>query len=188
MHSWSGLLHFSCPWRRTPSWSECGGERDRHGFSRRSCSQAHSSSCCCSTFGPLHGSVPEALLRAGTRVVSRHRVPDGEHRHRDGQPDAVAGPVLHAHKPHGVTDEQLAAFIAAHPFRDSRLQGLISEQARRPARGAPGQPSGKSRLASLAGRIPATHSPRSRHWVGMQQALLLFAAGSALLVNVVAQV
>jgi len=81
-----------------------------------------------STFGPLHGSVPEVLLglalgwSLGIAFLMANTAIETD------SPTQSLVLFLHAHKPHGVTDEQLAAFIAAHPFRDSRLQGLISDR------------------------------------------------------------
>ena len=81
-----------------------------------------------STFGPLHGSVPEALLALalgwslGIAFLMANTAIETD------SPTQSLVLFLHAHRPHGVTDEQLASFIAAHPFRDSRLQGLISDR------------------------------------------------------------
>ena len=81
-----------------------------------------------SMFGPLRGSVPEALLALalgwslGIAFLMANTAIETD------SPTQSLVLFLHAHGPHGITDEQLASFIAAHPFRDSRLQGLISDR------------------------------------------------------------
>jgi predicted amidohydrolase len=81
-----------------------------------------------SAFGPLRGSVAEALLALalawslGIAFVMANTAIETD------SPTQSLVLFLHDHRPHGVTEEQLAAFIAAHPFRDSRLQGLIADR------------------------------------------------------------
>ena len=78
--------------------------------------------------GPLRGSVPDALLALalgwslGIAFLMANTAIETD------SPTQSLVLFLHAHRPHGITDEQLACFIVEHPFRDSRLQGLIADR------------------------------------------------------------
>ena len=78
-------------------------------------------------FGPLHRSGPDALLALALGWSLSVAFLMANTAIETDSPTQSLVLFLHAHRPEGATDEQLDAFIAEHPFRDSRLQGLISD-------------------------------------------------------------
>ena len=78
-------------------------------------------------FGPLHRSGPDALLALALGWSFSVVFLMANTAIETDSPTQSLVLFLHAHRPEGATDGLLDAFIAEHPFRDSRLQGLISD-------------------------------------------------------------
>ena len=80
-----------------------------------------------SIFGALGGSGPDALLALALGWSLSVAFLMANTAIETDSPTQSLVLFLHAYRPEGVTDELLDAFIAEHPFRDSRLQGLVSD-------------------------------------------------------------